>query len=149
MDNPQSAESIDPKQFLRFAPLALGLLMVLAATGMQTWKESSRASAQGAVKKYQHDLTVLKHDRSEAEKEEAKEKFTKKIEALEKKENGIMLKASAKSAAASSGIWLLSMIRWVGISLVAVGFLALAVLGSNYEKTGALIGLGFLAARLL
>ena len=43
-DNPQSLLSTNPKQYLRFAPLVLGLIITLAATGMQTWKESAMAS---------------------------------------------------------------------------------------------------------
>jgi hypothetical protein len=149
MDNPQSLLSIDPKQYLRFAPLVLGLIITLAATGMQTWKESAMASGQGAIKTHQHELAVQKHNRSQADNAETTKKYTERIEKLEMKRVEILLAASAKEAAAGSGVWLLAMMKWVGISLSAFGFLVVGVLGGSYEQTGALIGLGFIVAQLV
>ena len=99
------------------------------------------------IASHHYKLAVLKHKKSEAEGDWKKERYTKDFLELEEKESGILREIQAETADAGSGAWLIGMAKWAGISLTMFGFVALAAIGSSYEKTGALIGLGFIVAQ--
>jgi len=47
-----------------------------------------------------------------------------------------------------SGLWLWSMVRVLAIGILSIGFIVISALGSNYEKVGALVALGFVLSNL-
>lgn len=150
MDIEEEAKKIGGNPILRYAPLLIGLVLVLLSDGCQTWKRGSVEEARGNVAAIQLKISKLRERADDTESDKKKEKLRE--EAKELSDKGLadaQKKAAGEEVDAKNGVFLLAMLQWLGAVVAALGLVFIGAMGSNYEKAGALIAIGFLLTRLM
>ena len=130
---------------LRFAPVAIGVLLAVLASGVATWKSSSAESARGKVRAIELKIEKLEDKLKETDDSDKEERYEDQIKNL--KEEGLPdanENAAEEAVDALQGVWLISMLQWLGVSIASLGFVMIAFVGTPHERMGALIGIAFL-----
>jgi len=149
MDITEETEKLTSNPLLRYAILLIGLLILFFSQGILTWKRTSERDAAGNVKSV--ELAIIELEKEVADSEDADEKKDLRENIKDIKETELVkarMEAAGESVDAQNGIWLWSMARLGGAAVLSLGLLIIASVGSNHEKTGALIALGIIVSRL-
>jgi len=134
---------------VRYMVLGVGILLLIFSSGMTTWKRTAERDASGAVEKVELEMGELELEKADAKNSEEKNSIEKKIDELRKEDlKEARLEAQAEKVDSMNGNWFLGMIGVLGQVVACLGLLLIAVTGSNYERLGSLIALGFVLTRL-
>lgn len=148
MDITKETKKLESNPILRYALLCIGILTILFSQGILTWKSAAERDARGKVKSIELKIGKLEKEIADSEDTDEKKDLREDIKKL-KEENMVdaRMNQAQQTADANSHIWLVSMIRHLGLALAAIGLLVISAAGSSHEKIGALIALGLLIAR--
>ena len=145
----EEAKKFGGNPILRYAPLFVGLVLALISEGCQTWKRSAAEEARGNVAAIEFKIQSLRQRAADTESNDKAKKLREEADEIaEDKLQGAQKEAAKEQVDAQNGVWLLSMLQWVGAVLATLGLVFIATMGSNYEKAGALVAIGFLVTRL-
>ncbi|MDB4284616.1 hypothetical protein N9142_04440 [Akkermansiaceae bacterium] len=135
---------------IRFAPIALGVLIAILASGLSTWKSASEQSARAKVDSIKLKIEKLDEKLRKTDDSDKEDRYEEQLKDLryvtlpDAKEN-----AAEESIDALSGVFIIRMAQWFGLSLIVFGFVLVALIGSPHERLGSLVGLAFLLLHLL
>ena len=148
MDIKEETQKLGGNPTVRYAPLMLGLLIFLFSQTVLTWKSSSARDASGAVEAVQLKISMLEKKAADAEDSDDKKEYREQAKELqEDKLEEARIEAAEESVDAKQGVWFWSMVRMMGVSVMALGFIAIGVFGLAHEKIGALIALALMLTK--
>ncbi|NWK55601.1 hypothetical protein HW115_08255 [Verrucomicrobiaceae bacterium N1E253] len=134
---------------MRYAVLFIGIIILLISQSALTWKRAAERDAAGDIDAIQFEIKDIERVIADSDDATEKKELREEIKVLkEEKLVDARFEAEAERVDAKSGIWLISMMRFTGLSLVSLGLLVIAAKGCSHEKLGALVALGFILTQI-
>ena len=91
---------------------------------------------------------MLEKKAADAEDSDDKKEYREQAKELqEDKLEEARIEAAEESVDAKQGVWFWSMVRMMGVSVMALWFIAIGVFGLAHEKIGALIALALMLTK--
>ncbi len=144
--------------------VGIGLLIIIVMTGFFTWKDSAVTSAQADIDKLGYEIALLNDEIKDLEEDrkdketsaDEKKEIAEEIKLIREEITNIGeqgrerdLELREEKVDQKSNNFMLMMIRWIGLLVLGLGMMMMVKDGSDYEKVGALIAIGFIVQRLV
>ncbi len=144
----EETQKLSGNPLLRYAILVIGLILLFFSDGILTWKATSARDAEGVVAAKQFEITKLEKEIADSDDSGDKKDMREDIKDIKEDIKDARMEAASEAIDARNGIWLWNMVKHLALALTSLGLIIISITGSNHEKVGALIALGFIITRL-